>query len=73
MCGLSVGTGVLLTQCMGQWLMEQNRPWWHGIGTALYQWIAITVPLDIPGITLKTGITREEILQSIQESRRNYD
>jgi Antitoxin Phd_YefM, type II toxin-antitoxin system len=30
-------------------------------------------PLDIPGITLKTGITREEILLSIQESRRSYD
>jgi PHD/YefM family antitoxin component YafN of YafNO toxin-antitoxin module len=30
-------------------------------------------PLDIPGITLSTGVTREDILQSIQESRRNYD
>jgi hypothetical protein len=32
-----------------------------------------TSPLDIPGITLRTAITREDILQSIQESRRSYD
>jgi hypothetical protein len=30
-------------------------------------------PLDIPGITLDKAITREDILQSIQESRRSYD
>ena len=30
-------------------------------------------PLDIPGIILSTVVTREDILQSIQESRRNYD
>jgi PHD/YefM family antitoxin component YafN of YafNO toxin-antitoxin module len=30
-------------------------------------------PLDIAGITPRRAITREDILQSIQESRRNYD
>ena len=30
-------------------------------------------PLDIPGITPGKTITREDILQSIQESRRAYD
>jgi hypothetical protein len=30
-------------------------------------------PLDIPGIILSKAITREDILQSIQESRRSYD
>ncbi len=30
-------------------------------------------PLDIPGIIPKQTITREDILQSIQESRPSYD
>jgi hypothetical protein len=30
-------------------------------------------PLDIPGITPSKPVTREAILQSIQESRRTYD
>lgn len=30
-------------------------------------------PLDIPGITPSTPVTRKEILQSIQEGRRNDD
>jgi len=30
-------------------------------------------PLDIAGITPRRAVTREEILQSIQESRRNYE
>jgi hypothetical protein len=30
-------------------------------------------PLDIPGITPGKAVTREDILQSIQESRRAYD
>ncbi len=30
-------------------------------------------PLDIPGIISSKTITREDILQSIQDSRRNYD
>ncbi len=30
-------------------------------------------PLDIPGITLALPITRKDILQSIQEGRRNYE
>jgi hypothetical protein len=30
-------------------------------------------PLDIPGITPRRGITREDILQSVQESRRRYE
>jgi hypothetical protein len=29
-------------------------------------------PLDIPGVQLDRPITREELLDSIQESRRNY-
>ncbi len=32
-----------------------------------------TSPLDIPGITPSTPITREDILQSIQEGRQSYD
>lgn len=49
MTGLSVSTSVLLTQLMGQWLMDQDRPWWHGIGIALCQWVAITVGLLVFG------------------------
>lgn len=30
-------------------------------------------PLDIPGITPSQPVTREVIIQSIQESRRSYD
>ena len=30
-------------------------------------------PLDIPGVILGKPVTREDILQSIQESRRSYD
>jgi hypothetical protein len=30
-------------------------------------------PLDIPGIIPQRAITREDILQSVQESRRSYD
>lgn len=30
-------------------------------------------PLDIAGITPRKTVTREDILQSIQESRRNYN
>ena len=30
-------------------------------------------PLDIPGVQLSRPMTREEILESIQESRRNYE
>lgn len=30
-------------------------------------------PLDIPGITPGAPVTREDILHSIQESRRSYD
>lgn len=29
-------------------------------------------PLDIPGVHLSRPVTRQEILESIQESRRNY-
>jgi hypothetical protein len=43
--GLSVCTGVLLTHSMGQWLMVQDWPWWHGIGTAVWQWVAVTTGL----------------------------
>lgn len=32
-----------------------------------------TSPLDIEGIILAQPITRSEIVQSIQEGRRNYD
>ena len=32
-----------------------------------------TSPLDIPGITPSTPITRKDILQSLQEGRRSYD
>lgn len=47
--GMSVSTGVLLTQLMGQWLVAPDRPWWHGIGTALFQWVAVTVGLLVFG------------------------
>ena len=30
-------------------------------------------PLDIPGVQLSHSMTRKEILESIQESRRNYE
>lgn len=30
-------------------------------------------PLDIPGVELRQPITRETILESIQESRRSYE
>ena len=30
-------------------------------------------PLDIPGVQLSRPLTRKEILESIQESRRNYE
>ncbi|MFL5803838.1 MAG: type II toxin-antitoxin system Phd/YefM family antitoxin [Roseiflexaceae bacterium] len=30
-------------------------------------------PLDIPGVQLSRPLTRKDILESIQESRRNYD
>jgi hypothetical protein len=49
MSGLSVSTGVLLNQLMGQWLMVQERPWWHGIGTAVWQWVAVTIGLLVFG------------------------
>lgn len=32
-----------------------------------------TSPLDIPGVQLSRVVTRKEILESIQESRRNYE
>jgi PHD/YefM family antitoxin component YafN of YafNO toxin-antitoxin module len=32
-----------------------------------------TSPLDIPGVQLSRPLTRKEILESIQESRRNYE
>jgi hypothetical protein len=31
------------------------------------------LPLDIAGITPKIAVTREDILESIKESRLNYD
>jgi PHD/YefM family antitoxin component YafN of YafNO toxin-antitoxin module len=30
-------------------------------------------PLDIPGVQLGRSLTRKELLESIQESRRNYE
>jgi PHD/YefM family antitoxin component YafN of YafNO toxin-antitoxin module len=30
-------------------------------------------PLDIPGVELSRPVTRNELLESIQESRRNYE
>jgi PHD/YefM family antitoxin component YafN of YafNO toxin-antitoxin module len=32
-----------------------------------------TSPLDIPGVQLRHPMTRQELLESIQESRRNYE
>ncbi len=32
-----------------------------------------TSPLDIPGVQLSRPLTRKEILESIQESRRKYE
>jgi hypothetical protein len=40
---LSVGAGVLLNQGMCHWLLDQDGNAWHGAGTALGHWTAITL------------------------------